>query len=464
MKHCIVYPDMMKFPKIFDKVITISEEPTLLPPLGILYVISNCLTKIDFIDNRIFRYSDGELFRKLKGYDVVSFGGTMVEVRQAKNVSQMLRKEGIITMYGGPNATVNWDKYIDYFDIIVKGEGEITVNEVMDCIGEGKSLDGISGIAYKNDGKTINNPDRPFIEDLDSLKYPARGILDLEKYLRKAKPWLDVYPVDTVISSRGCPFNCTFCSSKYFWKRTYRKRRAEKVVDEIEYMMEKFGTKGVYFREDLFTVPRRWVFEFCKLMKPLDIDWVCEARVDTLNDEILKAMKGSGCKALWCGVESCSDKTLKLIKKGFTFDGAKKGIDLCKKNEILVGGAFMFGFPHETKEDILHTIKESRNLGLDDISYGRLIGFPKSELYDLIKKEGLNRYEWEDIIIPDTRYLHADEVTNIGYYYTRSWKLRMYSRVPLKVRNFIKEKVEQISPDLYHKVENRITEMGNKYG
>ena len=177
MKHCIVYPDMMKFPKIFDKVITISEEPTLLPPLGILYVISNCLTKIDFIDNRIFRYSDGELFRKLKRYDVVSFGGTMVEVVQAKNVSQMLRKEGIITMYGGPNATVNWDKYIDYFDIIVKGEGEITVNEVMDCIEESKSLDGVSGIVYKNGGKTDLNTDGGWITTEDTNINAARDTI-----------------------------------------------------------------------------------------------------------------------------------------------------------------------------------------------------------------------------------------------------------------------------------------------
>jgi radical SAM superfamily enzyme YgiQ (UPF0313 family) len=458
----MVYPNMMKFPKTFDKVITLSKEPTLLPPLGILYIISNSHTKIDFIDNRIFGYSDKKLFEKLKRYDIVGFGGIMTEVKQAKNVSQLLRREGIVTIYGGPNATVNWDKYIDYFDIIVKGEGEITVNGVLDCIEKGKDLDDVSGIVYKKDGKTINNPDRPFIEDLDSLKYPAREILDLEKYLRKEKPWLDVYPVDTVISSRGCPFACTFCSSKYFWKRTYRKRKAEKVVAEIEYMIEKFGTKGIYFREDLFTIPKKWVLEFCKLVKPLDIDWMCEAKVDTLNDEILKAMKGSGCKSLWFGIESSSDKTLKLIKKGFTFDDVKKGIDLCKKNGLFIGGAFMYGFPHETKEDILHTFKESRNLGLDLISDGRLIGFPKSELYDLIKKEGLNRYEYEEIIIPDTRYLHADEVTNITYYYTHSWKLRMYLKVPLKVRNFIKEKVKQTSPDLYHEVEKRITEMGNK--
>jgi radical SAM superfamily enzyme YgiQ (UPF0313 family) len=416
METCIVYPNIMKLPKIFDKVGGIISKKTFsLPPLGILYIISNSHKKIDFIDNRIFKYSDGELYKKLKRYDAVGFGGTIMEVKQGKNVSQLLRKDGITTIYGGHNATVNWDKYIDYFDIVARGEGEITLNEILDCLENDKKLDNVLGIVYKKDGNIVQNPGRPFIADLDTLKYPAREILDLEKYLRENKPFLNSCPVDTVITSRGCPFDCTFCSSKYFWKRSYRKRKTEEVVREIEYMMDKFKTRAIYFREDLFTIPKKWVLDFCKKVKPLDIDWMCESRIDTVDEEMLKVMRDCGCKAMWFGIESCSDRTLELIRKGFTFNEVKNTVKLCKKTSIFCGGVFMFGLPYETKDDILHNFKESTKLGLDWLSFSRFIGFPKSELYDLIKKEGLDRYEYEDIIIPDTRYAHADVVTDIGW-------------------------------------------------
>lgn len=438
MKICLVYPNIMTLPKFLNKTMVVSSD--MLPPLGMLYLLSNSNYKMDFIDNRLYQYSDKELHNKLKEYDVVGFGGTCMEALQAKNVSKLLRKEGITTIYGGPNATLIWKEYINDFDIILKGEGEKTLNEVLHALEKNKPLDNVQGIVFNN-GKIIETQDRQFIQDLDKLNYPLREIPDFKKYLRDAKPFLKVNPVDTVVSSRGCPFDCAFCSSKYFWKRVYRAREPEKVVEEIKYLMDKFGTKGIHFREDNFTVSRERVLKFCKLIKPLNIVWVCESRVDSVDEEMLKEMKSSGCEGIWFGVESCSNKTLKLINKGATIEQAKRAIKLCKKLGIFVGGAFIVGFPHETKEDMLHTLKESKKLGLDVVIHNRLCGFPKSELYIQAEKEGLNKYEYENITLPSTQYVDADKVTNLFLSNVFNWKIRLWKKLPVRIRKFIKKRI-----------------------
>jgi radical SAM superfamily enzyme YgiQ (UPF0313 family) len=380
-----------------------------------LYLVSNCDKKIDFIDNRIDCFTDNELYEKFKNFDIVAFGGTVTEVKQARTVARLLRESGVTTIYGGPNATINYEAYLNDFDIIIRGEGEITFAEVLGALEKERPLDMIQGISFQKNNKISNNPDRPYIQDLDTLKYPAREILNIEKYSRDKPTYLHQAPMDTVISSRGCPFICTFCASKLIWKQTRRRRSAEAVVDEIRYIMEKFGTRSIYFREDLFTLPRQWIFKFCELVKPLGIEWMCESRIDTVDKEMLQIMKGSGCTGMWFGIESCSEKTLALIKKRITKEQVKKTIKNCNETGIVCGGTFIFGFPHENRDDIIKNFDDAQKLGLNRIGFNRLIGFPRSELYEIFIKEGLNRYEYEGIIIPDTRHMHADEVNALGY-------------------------------------------------
>jgi len=416
LKTCLVYPDLMKFPRVFDKVGgIISKRRSFLPPLGMLYLISNSSKEIDFIDNRISQYSDEELYSKLKDYDIVGFGGSITEVKQAKNVSKMLMNSGITTIYGGPNATISPDWYMNNFDIIVRGEGEITFEEVLSSLENKRILANILGISYKKDGIIVHNPDRQYIQDLDVLKYPSREIIDLKNYSREKFTYLHLSPMDTVISSRGCPFACKFCSSKLIWKQTHRKRQVDKTVEEIIYIINHFGTKSIYFREDLFTIPREWVLKFCKLIKSLEIEWMCESRVDTVDKEMLCIMKDAGCVGMWFGIESCSNITLQLINKQITIEQVRKTVKNCNEVGILCGGTFIFGFPHESKEDILSNFEEAQKIGLNRIGFNRLIGFPRSELYEFFIREQLDRYNYEGIIIPDTKYLHADEVTELGF-------------------------------------------------
>jgi len=424
-KICFVYPDQTELPSFFDKVTNIPKNPVLLPPLGLLYVASNSKYKIDILDNRVERLNDNELFRKLRKYNVVGFGGTIFETKQAVDISCRLNKLGIITIYGGPNATVNWELYLGKFSYIIRGEAEELIDKLLSKVNS-KNKE----FVYKKGAYVSKNINR--IENLNKLKFPDRDLIDLLKYKRIESSYLpNIFPLDTVASSRGCPFDCTFCSSSYIWNRRYTLRSVDNVIDEIKMMIKKYKTKGIYFREDNFTISKKRVLEFCDKIKDLKIKWMCESRVDTLDEEMIKKMKNSGCDAIWFGIESTNNKTLQLINKGFKIETAIKTINLCKKYKIKTGGGFMLGFPHEKKEDILRTIKESKKLGLDIVFYNRVWAIPKSAMYNFIIKNKLDAYKFENIIIPATKYLSADEVTDLYYDNVgkEKWKIALLKKI-----------------------------------
>jgi len=422
MKICLVYPNQMKLPKFFGKVSSIPEVPVLLPPLGMLYVLSNNIAKMDFIDNRVRGWDEDHLFAILNKYDLVAFGGTIFEAEEAIHMSQRLQKEDITTVYGGPNATINWELYTSYFDIIARGESEELFDEIIENFND---LSKVNGLVYKENGKTKINDLRPHIENLDLLKFPARELVNFNDYMRHAEGYTTDHPVDTIVSSRGCPYNCYFCSSKWIWGRRYRYRSADNVIDEMIHMQEKFKTKVFYFREDGFTIHKQRLLEFCEKVKNLDMPWLCESRTDALDKEILKNMKEANCIGIWFGIESCNQRTLDLIKKQLDLERSQKIIAACKEIGIRTGGGFMIGFPHETKEDMLLTGKKSKQLGLDYVFYNRVWAIPKSEMYSLIKEEKLDEYEYENIVIPRTRHVSADEVNDIYYKIAHPFSMRL---------------------------------------
>ena len=438
MKICLVYPNQMKLPKFFEKVSNIPNEPLLMPPLGVLYILSNNTVKMDFLDNRVHGYDEEHLCSILSEYDLVAFGGTIFEVEEAINISQRLQKEDITTVYGGPNATINWELYSQYFDIIARGEGEGHFDEIIENFND---LSKVNGLVYKENGKTQINEPRPFIENLDDLKFPARERINFNDYMRHAVGYTTRHPVDTIVSSRGCPYDCYFCSSKWIWSRRYRYRSADNVIEEMFHMREKFKTEAFYFREDGFTIHKKRLLEFCEKVKNLDMPWLCESRTDALDNEILKKMKEANCIGIWFGMESCSQRTLDIIKKQLNLQRSQKVIAACKEIGIKTGGGFMLGFPHETKEDMLWTGKKSKQLGLDYVFYNRVWAIPKSEMYSLIKEEKLDEYEHANIVIPRTRHVSADEVSDIYYRIAHPFLTRMLlkslSKFPMGVRKKI---------------------------
>lgn len=317
---------------------------------------------IDFVgiySNTICYQSTLELFRKLQ---------------KKRNKREWKGK----ILVGGPHTSVGWKEIPEYVDHIVIGEGEISLPKIINSEIEDRVVYGER------------------VEDMDSLPMPTWEEFIYRPY-KWTHHWHEIYPMYTMNTSRGCPFSCAFCSVNSIWGRTYRFMSAERVVSDIQFMMKYYGAKGIYFREDHFTLDKGRTVDFCEtlLKKNIKIDWICETRVDQLGDyEYQKLMRDAGCRVFYIGVESGSPRMLKLFKKGETREQFIKSFEISRKAGIKTYASFIVGFPEETAEDRGLSRSLIEKIKPDFLSQNIYTGIPGSELYDYLKQKGL--YEYED--------------------------------------------------------------------
>lgn len=270
-----------------------------------------------------------------------------------------------------------------YLDIALRGEVEKTVEELV----KGIPLEEIRGITFRANGRIKRNPDREFIDDLDSLPFPARHLLNNSLYKRPDTG----EPQTTIQTNRGCFGECVFCLAGRLSGKKMRLRSPQNIVDEVEECVKHFDIRNFFFRADTFTWNKGWVIAVCKemLKRNLGIKWVCNSRVDTLDDERLKWMKGAGCWLISLGIESGSQRILDLMKKRITKESAKRAIELCKKYKIKTYAFYLLGLPWEKEEDIRETIRFARELDSDYAEFHLAVPFPGTELHEIVLREGL---------------------------------------------------------------------------
>ena len=268
-------------------------------------------------------------------------------------------------------------------DFVVRGEGEQTISELVGALEQGKHkrLEKIKGIGFIKNGKTIITPPRPEIQDLDSLPFPARHLLPMETYFEAVKE----NPIRGVIrkrwaimtTSRGCPHECIFCSNHIVMGRKWRARSPEKVVEEIEQLVDTYKIEQIDFYDDNMTLKKKRVIEICDLIKErgLDIEWYVPTgvRADTLDEELLTKMKASGCRGLRIAPESGVQRVVnQVIKKNLDLKDVEKAVVLTNKVGIKLGVFFILGLIGETKEDMKETIKfayKLRKLGAKNFHF-----------------------------------------------------------------------------------------------
>jgi len=279
---------------------------------------------------------------------------------------QRYRREGLwqgTIAVGGPHASVAPQTLLGAADYVAVGEGEPLIVHLV----EGRLPRGVVRA-------------RP-LEDLDSLPRPAYDIFSGLGY-DDSHPALPVRPVYTLNTSRGCPYGCTFCSVGSVWGRSYRCMSAERVVDDVEWLMRDFGARGIYFREDHFTLSRSRTREFCELVlrRRLRFLWACESRADSLDRDLLRLMRRAGCRSLYIGVESGSPRVLKNLKKGETLSDFRRVFRECRRIGIRTYASFIVGTPGERARDVLSTLLFARRLA-DSRSFNVFVGIPYSQLY-----------------------------------------------------------------------------------
>ena len=421
-------------PWISKKETRLLKLHSLTPPLGLCYiaaVLEKNSIDVEILDAAVLNLTVEETVEHVtkKNSDVVGITATtplaFSAIETLKKIKTALPKT--ITVFGGPHINAipyETMKSYPFIDIGVLGEGEYAMLD----IASGVPLKKIRGIIYRKEKEIIVNEKREFIKNLDSLPFPARHLLPDLKFYKLSPSDYERLPVTTMITSRGCPFNCIFCNKQVFG-RFYRSMSAERVIDEIKHLMKNYGIKEVKIWDDIFTLEKERTEKICDIIikEKMDITWSCESRVDLVTKSMLLKMKKAGCWCIDYGIESASQKILDFARKGITISQIEKAIKWTKEVGIKVRGYFVIGLPGDTERTIRKTIDFSKKLDLDYVTFFIMTPFPGTDLYSLAEKLGhVTSKNWRD-------------------YYTLSEK-----KVVFVPKGISKEKLERLYTQAYH--------------
>ena len=364
-------------------------------PLGLGYlaaVLEQNEYKVDVIDCQAAKLSYEEFKSEIgkRQPNIVGVTSTTLTYKSGLRIVKIAKEvfPNCLTIMGGSHVTF-WDenalKECPELDVVVRKEGENTLLEIVQRLEAGKSFHDVVGTTCRKDGKIVKNPDRPYIKDLDSLPFPAHNLWPLET-LRKYGTI--VYPI---MASRGCVFWCDFCTAVRMFGRNYRMRSPKNVVDEIEFLHKTYGANQFTFYDDAFTVDQDRTAEICHEIekRKLKIKWDCETRVDMVTKELLLKMREAGCIAIWFGVESGSQRVIDAMGKGFSLTQTMNAFQWAKHAGLMTVAGVILGFPGETKESAMETIKLVEKINPDDVGYYIATPYPGTPMYELVKEKGL---------------------------------------------------------------------------
>jgi len=362
------------------------------PPFGIM-LLSTVLKreghKVYVKDGSFTKKRDILEFMNRHNIDVVGVSCVSYNFGRAKEIIKEIKKEfpKVVMIIGGAHPNAVKEKCLKeskHIDVAVYGDGEYVMLDILDRLKKKESLRGLKGTVVREGDKIIKNPPRQFIKNLDDLPFLDRDCIDIKKYqptafFYKKLPWTAMF------GSRGCPYRCIFCHSS----KQVRFRSPKNIVDEIEFIINKYCVKDVTFYDENFILNRKWVMDICNeiLRRKIKVIWCANARVDCVDEEVLRLMKKAGCWRLLWGIESGVQKNLDRLKKDFKVEKVRNAIKLAKKARIESYGMFIFGVPGETYKEALKTIDFACSLGLDYVNYSVMDPYPGTELYEEVKKE-----------------------------------------------------------------------------
>jgi len=314
-----------------------------------------------------------------------------------------------------------------FLDFIIRGEPEITILELCLAISKNQTFRTIAGISYRENNSFIYNQERPFIDDLDTLPFPAWDLVNIDKY---RMPFTNRKFL-LIITSRGCPYKCTFCADKAYYGKKLRLRSPKRIVDEIQWIVSELRVKDFLFWSESFTLNNQFTKQVAEeiINRKLDVAWVCNSRVDNVDLELLLKIKNAGCWMIGYGIESANQGVLDSVKKGINVQDIIKAVELSKKAGLEVTAHCILGFPQDTRESILETIELVKNLDIDYAQFYCAVPFPGSELYSETKeKNWICSRDWrrfeQNFSVLNTPNLSAEEIMRLRNLAYRSFYFR----------------------------------------
>lgn len=292
-----------------------------------------------------------------------------------------------LVVLGGPHASFMDEDILarePSVDVIVRGEGEATIVELAKCLSENKKFYDVAGITFRHNNRIVRNQDRGYIQNLDELPFPAYMHFQLKKYELFGRRLLPI------MSSRGCPFQCSFCVTSRIFGRAFRARSPKNVVDELARLESDYGANAFTFYDDTLTLNKDRILKICKEIRRrgLSLPWDCQTRVDAVSKEILIEMKKAGCQQIFFGVESGSQKILDIIGKGTTVEQNERAIRMAREVGLFVSISVIIGHPGETIETMNQTVEFIKKTRPDDVYICVATPYPGTQLYEQIKNLG----------------------------------------------------------------------------
>lgn len=384
------------------------------PPLGTLYAAATLREKgyKVIVHDVMFERDPGHIEKVIEttkpDYFIIYDDGfnyltkmCLTNMRDAAlRMTELARNHRTPVIISSSDSTDHYDKYLTHgVDVVLLGEAEETLLEVLSYLDETKSLhEGIPGIAFKDaKGNVIKNQRRQVIRDLDSLPMPAWDLIKLQPYKSAWKAKNDYYMIN-MGTTRGCPYKCNWCAKPIYGQK-YNSRSPRNVVDEIKFLRTNYGIKNIWFSDDIFGLKPNWVEEFATIMtkEGLNIRYKIQSRADLLLQEnYVEYLAKSGCTSVWMGAESGSQKILDAMDKGITVDDIRKATLLLKKYGIKPSFFIQFGYLGETKEDIDQTIRLINELLPTDIGISVSYPLPGTKFYEKVKDDLVNKANWTD--------------------------------------------------------------------
>ena len=350
----------------------------LFPPLGLAYmaaVLEQNDIEVKIFDCPVCEMDHEKLKSELDSYQPTIIGiGAMTPIIESAlksaNVAKQVCPDAKVVM-GGPHATFADKQLISDekdVDIIVRGEGEETLLDLAKQSPEMQKIGDIKGITFRKDNQVIRSIDRPFIQNLDALPLPAYKYIQMKRYRITGMKLLPI------ISSRGCPFQCSFCVASQMFGAKYRARSSKNVLDELEWLKDEYDAEGIAFQDDTLTFDKKRALEICDGMieRKLKLPWGCSSRADVVTKEVLAKMAKAGCDEICFGVESGCQRIRDSIKKKVTTEQCENAIKWAKEAGIFVTVSVILGYPGETKETLRKALTLSAKLNLTMYGYATL--------------------------------------------------------------------------------------------
>jgi len=394
-----------------------SEAATpIYPPLGLAYIAAVVREKgfdVKILEANANNLTHEQIKKEIYDYnpDYVALTATSSMMNEVDKLGDLCPENATIILGGIHASSVPEEVLANHpkIDLVVRREGEDTIVEIL----ENKPFEEIDGLSYRENGNIIHNKESQFIEDLDSLPFPARDLLPMEKYFSfEARR----YPIDYIVSGRGCPYRCTFCADFITSGRKLRIRSAQSLIEEIQYLVDTYGTQEIDFQDDNFTFYEDRIFEFCDLMIKTGLNkkviWKVAngVRCDKLSLPLLRAMKKAGCYMLSLGIESGNQEILDKMRKAEKLQDIRNAAKWCSQAGIESRGLFIFGNLGENRQTMSDTIEFAKSLPLDTATFHICIPMPGTEHHNIIKKEGkFLDVGWEGLTAySDGAFIHKD--------------------------------------------------------